>query len=272
MNDALRLGPLLLPYALLLVFAAAGTSLLVGRRVGRRTGVDPERTLWNALLIGALVARLAFVLEYKTLYFSTPLSILDIRDGGWNATAGLAGVWFYAFHRYQKSPALRQALQRGLLAGSAVFALGTGWLAIQSGPARQALPDLELAALGGAAPTVRLKDFTGKPIVVNLWATWCPPCVREMPMLQEAQRKHVDVHFVFINQGEQRAQVARWLSSRQLLLSNMLIDDKRSASAVFKQQGYPTTLFFNARGELVGSRLGELSAATLEQNLERARR
>jgi len=62
------------------------------------------------------------------------------------------------------------------------------------------------------------------------------------------------------------------LHGRQLPLANMLIDDKRQASAVFKQQGYPTTLFFNARGEMVASRLGELSAATLEQNLERARR
>jgi len=272
MNNALPLGPLLLPYALLLVFAAAGISLLVGRRVGRRTGVDVESTLWNALAVGAVVARLAFVFEYKTLYFSSPLSIIDIRDGGWNATAGLAGAWFYAFHRYQKSPALRQGLQRGLLAGTAVFAMGIGWLAIQSGPGQQPMPDLELTALDDQAPAVRLADFSGKPVVVNLWATWCPPCVREMPMFLEAQRQHTDVHFVFINQGEDRARVARWLHGRQLSLANMLIDDKRQASAVFKQQGYPTTLFFNARGEMVASRLGELSAATLEQNLERARR
>jgi len=277
MNDALRLGPLLLPYTLLLVFAAAGTSLLVGRRVGKSTGVDPEGTLWNAMLVGALVARLAFVLEYKTLYFSSPLSILDIRDGGWNATAGLAGVWFYAFHRYQKNPAVRLALQRSLLAGTAVFALGIGLLAIQPGRGQPVgLPDLQLATLaspgGPTAPTVRLADFAGKPTVINLWATWCPPCVREMPMFVEAQRQHADVHFVFINQGEDGAQVARWLHSRQLSLANMLLDEKRSASAVFKQQGYPTTLFFNARGALVASRLGELSAATLEQNLERARR
>ncbi|MCB2001785.1 MAG: TlpA disulfide reductase family protein [Burkholderiaceae bacterium] len=271
MNNALTLGPLLLPYALLLVFAAAGITMLVGRHVGKRTGVDVEGTLWNAMLVGAVVARLAFVLEYKTLYFSSPLSIVDIRDGGWNATAGLAGMWFYAFHRFQKHPATRKALQRALLAGTAVFALGIGWLAIQSGPGQQTLPDLELAALEAAAPTVRLAQFTGKPVVVNLWATWCPPCVREMPMFVDAQRRHADIHFVFINQGEERAQVARWLHARQLQLANMLIDDKRQASAAFKQQGYPTTLFFNARGEMVASRLGELSAATLEQNLQKAR-
>ncbi|MCZ4314078.1 prolipoprotein diacylglyceryl transferase [Comamonadaceae bacterium G21597-S1] len=91
-NNALTLGPLLLPYAVLLVFAAAGIGMLVGRRVGKRNGVDVEGTLWNAMLVGAVVARLAFVLEYKTLYFSSPLSIINIRDGGWNATAALAGM------------------------------------------------------------------------------------------------------------------------------------------------------------------------------------
>lgn len=269
MNNAVSIGPLLLPYALLLVFVAAGLSLVVGRWVGKRSGVDAEGTLWNALLVGAVVARLAFVLQYKTLYFASPLSIVDIRDGGWNATAGLAGVWLYALHRYQKRPELRKALQRGLLVGTAVFFVGTGWLALQPGRG-QTLPDLQLASLEG--PTVRLADFTGQPTVVNLWATWCPPCVREMPMLLEAQQKQPGVHFVFINQGEPAAQVARWLQTRQLPLRHVLMDEKRQASAVFKQQGYPTTLFFNANGVLVASRLGELSAATLQQNLERARR
>lgn len=270
MNNALSIGPLLLPYTLLLVFAAAGLTLLVGRWVGKRTGVDAESTLWNALLFGAVVARLAFVLEYKTLYFASPLTILDIRDGGWNATAGLAGLWLYALHRYQKRPELRKALQRGLLAGTAVFFVGTGLMVIQPGARGQPLPDLQLASLAG--PKVSLLHFAGQPIVVNLWATWCPPCVREMPMLLAAQREHSGVHFVFINQGEQAAQVSRWLQARELSLENVLLDEKREAGAAFKQQGYPTTLFFNAGGEMVGSRLGELSSATLEQNLELARR
>ncbi len=270
MKNAFSIGPLLLPYTLLLVFAAAGLSLFVGRWVGKRSGVDAESALWNALLVGAVVARLAFVFEYKTLYFASPLSIFDIRDGGWNATVGLAGMWLYALSRYQKRPELRKALQRGLLAGTVVFFVGTGLLLIQPDGRGQTLPDLELASLEG--PTARLADFTGQPTVVNLWATWCPPCVREMPMLMAAQREHANVHFVFINQGEQRAHVARWLHARQLSLNHVLLDEKRQASATFKQQGYPTTLFFNASGEMVASRIGELSAATLEQNLEKARR
>lgn len=115
---------------------------------------------------------------------------------------------------------------------------------------------------------MHLKEFEGEPTVVNLWATWCPPCAREMPVLHEAQEKHSKVNFVFLNQGEDRAQVSRWLDQQQLPLRNVLLDPKRQASAAFKQKGYPTTLFFNAKGELVSSRIGELSAATLNQRLE----
>ena len=267
MNNALHLGPLLLPFTLLLVFASAGTSVVIGRQIGRRVGVDAEQAVWAALVVGVLVARLGFVYEYSALYFSEPLSILDIRDGGWNPTAGLVAIGFYGLHRYRKTPALRKPLMWAIGTGTALFVLGSVVLAVQPGR-RPPLPDLTFSALEGQQ--VALRRFAGKPTVVNLWATWCPPCVRELPMLQAAQQKHeADVNFVFLNQGEERLKVAQWLGSRQLPLRNVLLDPERQASAAFQQQGYPTTLFFKADGELVATRLGELSTATLTEQLER---
>jgi thiol-disulfide isomerase/thioredoxin len=119
---------------------------------------------------------------------------------------------------------------------------------------------------------VRLDGFAGRPTVVNLWATWCPPCVREMPVLQQAQRAHSDVHFVFVNQGEPAERVRSWLSGRGLELRNVLIDGRGQAGAAFDQQGLPTTLFFDAEGRLVGRRIGELSSATLGEKLDDVRR
>ena len=89
-----------------------------------------------------------------------------------------------------------------------------------------------------------------------------------MPVLHEAQRQRIDVNFVFLNQGEEPGRVSRWLESQRLTLRNVLLDPTRRASAAFEQKGYPTTLFLNAKGELVSTRLGELSAATLKENLE----
>ncbi len=263
--QALTLGPLLLPLPLLLSLATAMLTLVLAKALGRRAGVDAETIAWQALGVAAVVARLAFVLEYKTLYFSAPLDILDIRDGGWNAPAGLAGAWLYALSRMRKTPALVKPLRWSLAAGTLVFVTGTAVLALQ-GPRGQPLPELTFSDLQGKP--VALRSFVGQPTVINLWATWCPPCVREMPVFQQAQAQHPGVHIVFLNQGEDPARVARWLHAQQLDLRHVLIDPKRQASASFQQQGYPTTLFFNARGELVSMRIGELSAATLGERLQ----
>jgi len=269
MINAIQLGPLLLPFTLLLVFASAGTALAVGRWFSRASAAGVEQTLWWALLAGAVAARLAFVFEYRSLYLDSPLAIVNLRDGGWDASFGLLGAWGYALYRARNAPALRRPLRWALGVGSAVFIIGTAALALRPGTG-QTLPELAFTSLDGS--TVQLSAFNGKPTVVNLWATWCPPCVREMPVLHEAQARHGDVNFVFLNQGEDAAQVSRWLGAQRLTLRNVLLDPRREASAAFKTKGYPTTLLFNARGELVSMRLGELSAPTLDAKLQALRR
>ena len=130
----------------------------------------------------------------------------------------------------------------------------------------QELPALGFASLEGR--TVQLAEFKGKPAVVNLWATWCPPCVREMPVLHQAQVDHPGVNFVFLNQAESAEKVSTWLLARKLVMRNVLLDTNRQTAAAFKQRALPTTLFFDARGRLVNTRIGELSSATLTERLQ----
>ncbi len=264
MSTAIQLGPLLLPFSLLLVFASWGSTLAMGKWLSK-SSAEVDSALWLSLLAGVVLARLAFVFEYRSLYLAAPLTILDIRDGGWSAPFGLLGAWMYVLYRERKAPAIKRPSRWALGLGTAVFFIGTTVLSFQ-GANGQRLPELSFTSLDGK--TVQLREFEGKPTVVNLWATWCPPCVREMPVLHAAQDKRTDVNFVFLNQGEEGAKVTRWLDGQRLSLRNVLIDPKRQASAAFQQQGYPTTLFFNAEGELVSSRTGELSAATLNEKLE----
>lgn len=263
-NNALQLGPLLLPFSLLLVFASVGSALFVGNRLGKKTGADVENVLWRTLLVGIVVARLGFVYEFRSAYFASPLDILDIRDGGWNPTAGLIAAWLYALSRHRGRPELRRPLRGAMLAGTLLFVIGTGVLSVRPATG-QTLPSLSFATVEGQ--TVRLDQFTGKPTVVNLWATWCPPCVREMPVLQKAQTDRPDVSFVFLNQGESAEKVKTWLAGRGLDLSNVLVDGKGQASAAFDQKGFPTTLFFDVKGRLTSVRIGELSIATLQERL-----
>ena len=116
---------------------------------------------------------------------------------------------------------------------------------------------------------VDLNQFRGKPIVVNLWATWCPPCNREMPMLARAQAEHPEVQFVFVDQGESAAQVSEWMIRRQLSMRNVLVDPTMRAGAALDQRAFPTTLFFGPDGRPVARRIGELSLATLTERLAR---
>ncbi|MDE2274998.1 MAG: TlpA family protein disulfide reductase [Burkholderiales bacterium] len=128
------------------------------------------------------------------------------------------------------------------------------------------LPALTLTALDGRAIT--LSTLTGRPTVLNLWATWCPPCRREMPLLQQAQAARPDVRFVFVDQGETREQVARFLAGQSLPLRNVLLDSRLAVGAAFGQRALPTTLFFDATGRVVSTRVGALSEATLAQRLD----
>jgi thiol-disulfide isomerase/thioredoxin len=263
MPHTIPIGPVVLPVALLFMFLA---TFLAGY-VGKKTSDSPaevESVLWQALLLGLVASRMAFVLEYVGSYSAAPLSIFDIRDGGWRPVVGFAAAWLFIAWRQIKRQRLRKPLMWAALTGTIIW--GTGLIALElPQQEQQKVPSLALIDLNGSR--VDLTQFGGKPLVVNLWATWCPPCVREMPVLHEAQVGNPMVNFVFINQGETSQRVESWLSARGLPLQNVLLDSKGEALAAFKQRGLPTTLFFNAEGRLVGSRTGELSKATLAEEL-----
>ena len=117
--------------------------------------------------------------------------------------------------------------------------------------------------------SVQLGSYKGGPLVINLWATWCPPCRREMPVLQNAQHQHENVTFLFVNQGESMQSVSTFLETQGLNLSNVLFDSGGQLGQKVGSMALPTTLFYNADGRLLASHLGELSEASLARALER---
>ena len=133
-----------------------------------------------------------------------------------------------------------------------------------------ALSEKQVTLLDGETTTLAvLAD--GKPLVVNLWATWCPPCRREMPVLAAAQQRETGVNFVFANQAESRATVMRYLTASQLDLANVTLDRYSELGKVAGSGILPATLFYDGSGRLVDTYLGELSAATLEKKLTQLR-
>jgi YD repeat-containing protein len=93
-----------------------------------------------------------------------------------------------------------------------------------------------------------------------------------MPVLQQAQQQNPDVHIVFVNQGESAQRVRTWLAGRGLALDHVLLDPRGQATAAMDAAGLPTTLFYDAEGRLVSRRIGELSTATLAEQMARITR
>ena len=272
MPPAIRLGPLVFP-AELAVLAAAVIAGLLAAHLLNRAGRDGRRAdvsgvLWGALVVGLLAARLGFVWQYRDPFMQNPLAVLDVRDGGWAGMWGLAAAWIYAAVAMLRRHTPRPAVMGALALATITWLAGGRPLAPPDQPP-PALAQLRLQDLN-AAP-VALSAYQGKPTVVNLWASWCPPCRREMPAFEAAQAAHPDVHFVFLNQGEAPPEITQYLRQHAPALQNVLMDPASDASRQLSNRGLPATLFLDASGRMVDLRVGELSAATLAQRLDALR-
>ncbi|MND96314.1 Thiol-disulfide oxidoreductase ResA [compost metagenome] len=259
-----NIGPVALALDHVLLLGALGLATLVGWRVARRGGDNPETTLFVLFMFGLLAARLGFVIAYWSQYRDDLMQIIDIRDGGFLTWAGLLAVLTGAAWQYRRQPLMRRPLAAGLATGLLFWLLGT--LASHLYERGTQLPDITLH--NAAGQSVQLADFQGRPLVINLWATWCPPCRREMPVLQQAQNERNDVVFLFVNQGESPGTVITFLATSGLGLSHVLFDGSGRLAQQVGSSALPTTLCYDAQGRLIGSHLGELSRASLARALE----
>lgn len=111
-------------------------------------------------------------------------------------------------------------------------------------------PDFRLVDQTGRSHT--LGDYLGKVLVVNFWATWCGPCVREMPSLQLAanQLKSDNVRVIGVAVGETRDDINRYLQKQRIDFP-LLADAESSATGKWHVPGLPTTYVVNPKGLVV---------------------
>lgn len=262
--EAITLGPLAVPLSRLFLMVGLITVFLTTRWWERRRGLDLSTPLWGALLTGLLASRAVFVAAHWESYHDDLLSTLYLWQDGYAPLAGLLAALIFAAVYAWRHGYPQRVLLSPLTSGAAV------WLSLTfiSGllAAQYDLPDIMLADL--QEQPAPLQQYIGKPVVVNLWATWCPPCRREMPVLQDAQQQHDDIHVVFVNQREPLPTITDYLNAGELNLTNVLMDRKGEVAGHFGARGMPTTLFFDADGRLVDSHLGEVSRASLQQSIQ----
>lgn len=259
--DTLQLGPIAISMNWALLFAATATAFASGRVIARKFGASVTPSLWAILFVGIASARLAYLIVYWANYASRPWTAFDLRDGGFNVAVGIVGALAMFVLLGVSKRAIRIPLIVSVLAGFSVWAAAMA--ALSPDQRQEGLPDIELADVNGT--NIRIAGFVGKPVVINLWATWCPPCRREMPVLRDAQRTNPDVAFVFANQGEPSETVKHFLQSERLDLENVLLDPRGKVAAQLGSAALPTTLFFDSNGNLVKTRVGAVSEGSLAE-------
>ncbi|SDL30041.1 Thiol-disulfide isomerase or thioredoxin [Modicisalibacter muralis] len=267
LTQSIALGPMVLSLNQLLIGLALSMALLTSTLVGSRRGESASDTLFNTLLIGIVAARLVFVTRYHADYASV-WAMFDIRDGGFDTLGGVVAGSAYVCWRLWRAPRQRVVLASAVLTGALAWSVAAGSLLLIDNQVRS-LPKTQLATLDHRPITLTaLAERADQPMVVNLWATWCPPCRREMPILAAAQRARDDITFVFVNQGEYAARVKQYLKNESLELSHVWLDPGQALGRAVGSQAMPTTLFYDADGRLRDSHLGALSRASLSAKLE----
>lgn len=167
----------------------------------------------------------------------------------------------------------RDAAQRPVDLQSFLDGLVASVGAPPSATSGDALPDLELATLEpyreAWGDALRLRDLAARtPLVVNFWASWCPPCRREAPLLEAAWQKYQGrVQFVGINLRDQEDAALAFIQEfGQSFPSGA--DPRGEAAIAFGLVGVPTTYFVAQGGRMQTVKVGEITGDELEQRLQ----
>ena len=149
------------------------------------------------------------------------------------------------------------------VSGGAV--IGTGRAPQVGDPA----PEIALRGLDGE--TVRLSDYAGRPVLVNFWASWCPPCKAEMPRFEQAYAAG-SVVVLGVNTLDVDDEIEARVAARDLGVTfPILFDEQRDAQRAYAVRGLPTSFLVGPDGRIVAVHPGEMSQAQLDEYLSQVK-
>lgn len=260
--QALEIGPLLLATDRALAIVLFSVFLFVAIIVSKRADASAEGAGWWALLTGLVAARFGYVILNWDAFAVEPASILAFWQGGFSMVVGVAAAVIVTLWKVRLRPS-------SLLMAGAILMLSGAYVGSSQllTPAPRPFPaPIAVQKLSGEG--VKLPQQRGQPMVINLWASWCLPCRREMPMLVDvASRSSVPI--LLVNSGEERSVAEEFQRANRLPASAVYLDTTASLAAAIEAGGYPATIFVNAAGEIKTVHVGELSRAMLTSEMRR---
>lgn len=148
-------------------------------------------------------------------------------------------------------------MRRVLLLALVVIGLGVLLTLVRAPtPEQRAAPDFVLPDLNGQV--VRLSQLRGKVVLLNVWATWCPPCRKEMPTMEALYQKMKDTDFVMLAASQDvdgKNTVAPYLQEGGLTFP-VLLDVNGEIGKKYKVTGYPETYIIDRQGNIVHHHIG----------------
>src|ERR1043166_5018018 len=117
-------------------------------------------------------------------------------------------------------------------------------------PIKEAGPTPDFTLLNAEGKKVSLKDFRGKTVFLNFWATWCVPCREEMPAMEKLYQEYKDKNFVVfaINVKDRKQEAIAFLKELKLTYP-VAFDPEAEVAALYGAWGLPTTYIINSKGE-----------------------
>jgi thiol-disulfide isomerase/thioredoxin len=252
--DALALGPFVLEWGRLsLVLGLMAFMTLASRTKNPRL----ERAAWVAVLAGIIAGRVGYALESGAF----ELSLVDPRVGG------LSWVWATIAGVVSGLLVLRQDIIK--LVPHGLFALVIAFVPQLLRPAVNATPVLpataKLERVRSSSNNVTSSEITTwgnqpKPVLVNVWATWCGPCRAEMPLLARYATNGAGV--LFLNAGEDASTIRQYLAAEKLSIT--VHRDLENLRSTLQVSGLPTSFVIGTDGRVIRRHMGPLDRAQLE--------
>ncbi|HWJ87710.1 MAG TPA: TlpA disulfide reductase family protein [Pelagibacterium sp.] len=264
--NAVAIGPLVFAPDRFAAILAIAAFLFLGEILSSKVDRRFSPWSWGAVVAFIVGARAGHVVMHAESFLAEPLRVFFLWQGGFLIPAGVGLALLYTLLHFRRALGLAPwtALPGAVAAYVAIFVLQ-----LTAGVPATALPTAEMfQTLSGE--TFNAADLEG-PLVINLWATWCPPCRREMPMMADIAKTTGDATFIFVNQGESAAMIEQFLASENLDLDHVVLDSFGEFGRHYDAPGLPATLFIDNEGHLGSVHMGEISREVLLSGIAQLR-